>query len=136
MNTLYVSDLDGTLLNKDQQISKNSIKILNQVIKNGTNFTIATARTPATVVPILKDININLPVALMNGVLIYDIEQNKYIEINHIEKTIVNKVIDKFQRKVKDMFVYGVQNDELKVYYKGFSMILNKSTMKREVTVH
>lgn len=121
MKTLYVSDLDGTLLNKDQQISKDSIRILNELIEEGVRFTVATARTPATVVPILDEVNIDLPVALMNGVLIYDINKKEYIEINHIEKTIVDKAIKVFESKAKDMFIYGIENERLNVYYKGFS---------------
>ena len=45
MNTLYVSDLDGTLLNSDVKISKNSKNIINNLIDKGMNFTVATARS-------------------------------------------------------------------------------------------
>ena len=45
MNTLYVSDLDGTLLNSDVKISENSKNIINSLIEKGMNFTVATARS-------------------------------------------------------------------------------------------
>ena len=49
--TLYISDLDGTLLNSQSQVSAASRDMLNRLIAdNGINFSIATARTPATVV--------------------------------------------------------------------------------------
>ena len=35
MNTLYVSDLDGTLLNSDVKISENSKNIINSLIEKG-----------------------------------------------------------------------------------------------------
>ena len=50
---LFVSDLDGTLLNKDQVISDYSKRELNRLINTGINFAIATARSPATVSDIL-----------------------------------------------------------------------------------
>ena len=53
---LFVSDLDGTLLNKDQVISDYSKKELNRLISTGVNFAIATARSPATVSDILDGI--------------------------------------------------------------------------------
>ena len=53
--TLYVSDLDGTLLDRNSQLSDESVVILNRVIEeHGVNFTIATARTPATVEHIMR----------------------------------------------------------------------------------
>jgi hypothetical protein len=42
---LYISDLDGTLLNCEQVISETSVKIINELIEKGVNFTIATARS-------------------------------------------------------------------------------------------
>ena len=77
--TLFVSDLDGTLLNNSAEVSKESAILLNKSIESGINFTIATARTPATIVNILKDINIKLPIITMNGAAIYDIKNNKYL---------------------------------------------------------
>ena len=67
-NTLYVSDLDGTLLNEKSRISALTARTLNRLIDNGICFTIATARTPATVVKLMNEVRLNLPVVLMTGV--------------------------------------------------------------------
>ena len=75
---LFVTDLDGTLLNSHKEVSIKSIEILNKLIDDGVNFTVATARTPATVVDLLQDVNLKLPAVLMNGVLLYDIKEEKY----------------------------------------------------------
>ena len=77
MKTLYISDLDGTLLNENALLSEDTIQGLNKLIEKGVNFTVATARTNATVVKMLKNVNIQLPVILMNGVTIYDIRNKK-----------------------------------------------------------
>ncbi|AGK96849.1 HAD family hydrolase [Clostridium pasteurianum] len=45
MNTLYVSDLDGTLLNRNSQLSEESKEIINTLVKKGVKFTYATARS-------------------------------------------------------------------------------------------
>ena len=70
---LFVTDLDGTLLNSNKEVSDYSAETLNMLIDKDVNFTVATARTPATVVELLEKINLRLPAVLMNGVLIYDI---------------------------------------------------------------
>lgn len=117
---LFVTDLDGTLLNSDKKVSKYSINVLNSLIDKGINFTVATARTPATVVEILKDINLKLPVTLMNGVLIYDIKKQEYIDIKEVEENIVKRVLNVFEKCNKDPLVYGIKDNHLWVYHKEF----------------
>ncbi len=66
--TLYVSDLDGTLLNRNSEVSESSRMLLNRLIKeDGILFTVATARTPATVVRLLSGVETILPYIVMTG---------------------------------------------------------------------
>ncbi|WP_297714507.1 HAD family hydrolase [Clostridium sp.] len=120
---LFVTDLDGTLINSKRKVPKKSLEILNKLIEKGVNFTVATARTPATAVEILQDLNLKLPVALMNGVLIYDTKELKYIDIKGIEKETVNKVLDIFKTHNKNPLVYAVKDNHLWVYHKEFENI-------------
>ncbi len=75
---LFISDMDGTLLDGKAQVSKKSIEIINRLAKKGLNFTIATARTPISALPILKDVNITSPMILMNGALVYSPEEKRF----------------------------------------------------------
>lgn len=120
---LFVTDLDGTLINNKREIPQKSLEVLNKLIEEGINFTVATARTPATTVEILKNLNLKLPVALMNGVLIYDTKELKYIDIKGIEKKVSNKVLDIFKKYNKNSLVYGVKDNHLWVYHKEFENI-------------
>ena len=66
--TLYISDLDGTLLNSQSQVSAASRDMLNRLIAdNDINFSIATARTPAPVVQLMHGIDSSLPYIVMTG---------------------------------------------------------------------
>ena len=65
---LYVSDLDGTLLDSDGQLPEDSIQRLNRLIDKGLNFTIATARNYDSAYPLLQGLNLKLPVILFNWV--------------------------------------------------------------------
>ena len=117
---LFVTDLDGTLINKDRQVTKKSEEIINELIKSGMNFTVATARTPATAVEILQNLDLKLPVALMNGVLIYDTKELKYIDIKDINIESTYKILDIFEKYNKNPLVYGIVDNHLWVYHKEF----------------
>jgi hydroxymethylpyrimidine pyrophosphatase-like HAD family hydrolase len=45
--TLCISDLDGTLLNKNAELSEYTADALNDLIAKGLRFSVATARTAA-----------------------------------------------------------------------------------------
>lgn len=121
MKTLYVSDLDGTLLSSKRQVSDNTVAILNKVMKQGAYFTVATARTPATVVPLLEGVEMELPVIVMNGSFIYDIKEKKYIYTSQVPFESVRSIIEIVEEEQKQIFVYTLKEDFLTVYYKGFN---------------
>ena len=66
--TLFVSDLDGTLLDDNSQLSPRTVATLNRIIGElGGLFTVATARTPATVVPLMQEVHATLPFIVIGG---------------------------------------------------------------------
>ena len=77
--TLFVSDLDGTLLNANAEISKTTRFYLNQMIAKGLHFSVATARTATSALNMLQGLHGNDPVILLNGVLFYDLKKKHYI---------------------------------------------------------
>lgn len=70
MKTLYVSDLDGTLITSRECISPYSIGVLNRLISKGMNFTYATARSVKTALSATTGLNDNYPIIVYNGALI------------------------------------------------------------------
>ncbi len=67
MRTLYVTDLDGTLMRNDMTISEESVRIINQLIDSGILITYATARSFHSAHNITKNIRFKLPVITRNG---------------------------------------------------------------------
>lgn len=116
--TLYVSDLDGTLLNNNMKISTTSTLLLNESIKNNLNFTVATARTPATVSEILANVCINLPIIVMNGSAIYDLNKKQYIYYNKLSSGFVNIINNIISGMGVQAFIYTINNNNtLTVYH-------------------
>lgn len=115
---IFITDLDGTFLNKNKVVSEKSVEIINRLINNGLKFSIATARTPATVTEIMKDIELKLPVICMNGSAIYDIKNNRYVNYHKLDNTAFNELVKIFNKNNSSAFVYTIKNDFLNVFYK------------------
>ena len=78
MKTLYVSDLDGTLLTPEKEISKASADIKSSDSKGAVLFTVATARSPATACEVLSNLKLELPGILLNGAVLYDFRKRRF----------------------------------------------------------
>ncbi|MEG0014887.1 MAG: HAD-IIB family hydrolase, partial [Cellulosilyticaceae bacterium] len=81
------------------------------------NFSIATARTPATVVELLEGIPINLPMIVMNGASTYDIKNDKYLDIKYIEAAAVEKMLGVIEESEQNAFIYCIEEDHIYTYY-------------------
>lgn len=126
---IYISDLDGTLLNNNGELSEYTISVLNKLNEHNINFSIATARTPATVVPILSKVNINLPIIVMNGAAIYDLKSNKYITYNSIPKTTASQILDVLKNNNISGFCYTIDDNHIFAYYDEISNICQANFM-------
>ena len=117
MKTLYISDLDGTLLNSQAELSEYTIKTLNHLIKNGVHFSIATARTAATTLLMFENVVLNIPIILMNGVLVYDPDSKEYIKKETLSGTIAANIIHAMRKAKQTGLMYTLRGDEMLTYY-------------------
>ena len=115
--TLYISDLDGTLLNRDAELSEYTTDTLNKLISNGSCFSVATARTAATSVLMLEKVKVNVPIVLMNGVLVYDIQAQRYVKKEPLEKEKSSKIISAMKKSGQAGFMYTLSRNKLSTYY-------------------
>lgn len=117
MKRLFVSDLDGTLLNSKAEVSDTTAELINQEIANGLEFTISTARTPTTALKIIEKLNLRLPIMMMNGVLIYDMAAGRYINKSVIDETAVMVLLGLIKLKGLSCFLYALEDNEFRAYY-------------------
>lgn len=68
--TLYITDLDGTLLNSDQRTSQFTDDVINVLVDRGGLFSFATARSEETAAPVVDGFNISAPPIFYNGAVI------------------------------------------------------------------
>lgn len=96
--TLYISDLDGTLLDSYSRVSPTTVTLLNHAISEGALFSVATARTPATVSYLLKDVDLRIPLVVMTGAALWDKETGAYSEVQYFTPEKVNEIIEAYRR--------------------------------------
>ena len=70
MRTLYVTDLDGTLLNTKDRINPESLRIINELVSRGMLFTYATARSLESACVVAEGLTLTNPVIVYNGAFI------------------------------------------------------------------
>jgi Cof subfamily protein (haloacid dehalogenase superfamily) len=122
---LYISDLDGTLLNSEQRISEKSANIINQLIDKGINFSVATGRSWESTEPVVSSIHLNIPIILANGAFIFDPIKKENIMANYIPSHFFKDILNLTSEFELSPFILAVtQEGKRKVYYQK---ILNKS---------
>ena len=72
MKTLYVSDLDETLLRSDERLSDFTVQTINALIDRGMIFSYATARSALTAREVTRGLSPRLPVITYNGTFIVE----------------------------------------------------------------
>ena len=68
--TLYVSDLDGTLLGPQGRVTDFTARVINRLVDRGVRFTYATARSGYSAAAVTQGLESPLPVILYNGAFV------------------------------------------------------------------
>ena len=89
MKTLFVSDLDGTLLTAKETVSEYSLRLLNKLIdEDGVLFTYATARSLNSAAKAVWGLRQNLPVILYNGAIVMEPWNGNKLYNSHFTGTV------------------------------------------------
>ncbi|MBR0141135.1 MAG: HAD family phosphatase [Ruminococcus sp.] len=114
---LFISDLDGTLLDPSSDVTDVTAEKLNRLIKKGMNFSVATARSVYSVKPKMSSVDMNIPCILMNGVNIYDLKNDSFIKNEFIAPAASAEILKAFENHGKNCFMYRIDNGILTCYY-------------------
>ena len=86
---LYVSDLDGTLLRNDTSLSQYSKDTLNALLDQGLLFTVASARSIASMRHLLAELPLRLPVVEFNGAFVSDLASGRHYLVHDLHPDIL-----------------------------------------------
>lgn len=111
----FISDMDGTLLDGRGCLSENTIHILRPLIERGLHFTVATARTPLTAIPLLSALPIREPMILMNGALLYEPQGGHFFSFTGFGESAMTVLSGAEEDGIEGM-LFAVEKDMLCIY--------------------
>lgn len=112
MRTLYVSDLDGTLLRSDERASEYTNNVINRLVARGMIFSYATARSFETSHRVTQGLSANFPLIIYNGAMVIDNQSGEFLMKNFFDESAKDIVRDLVTSNVYPIiygFVDGVE---------------------------
>jgi len=94
---VYVTDLDGTLLNEDAALSERTRTGLTTLLGAGMLFTVASARSVKAMQTILKGVTLPLPVIEHNGGYISDLATGRHLVTRALDPAFARGAFDIIQ---------------------------------------
>ena len=117
MKNLYISDLDGTLLQDDATLSDYAKKHLQEMLDAGLPFTVASARSVIFIKSLLADLKFNLPIIEFNGAFISDLATGHHHFVNSIDSEIVEHIHQLTEAHEQKAFISAFDGERDRVYY-------------------
>lgn len=117
MNTLYVSDLDGTLLRNDATLSSFSEDTLRDLLADGLWFTVASARSVVSIGQMLRGLPLPLPVIEFNGAYLSDLSTGRHEIINALNSSVAARVYEQVTAHGLTPLIASFDGTEDRVHY-------------------
>ena len=107
MKILYVTDLDGTLLNTKDAVSAFSIATINQLVEEGMLFTYATARSLVSASVVAAGLSTQIPIIAYNGAFIIEPLTQKILSSTGFTREEADRVAESVRRHGISPLVYS-----------------------------
>ncbi len=126
MKTLYISDLDGTLLDSTPKTTEFTNKTINELLNNGVIFSFATARSYTTAKKVTVGLPMKHPAVVHNGTFIVD-ENGEILLKNTFTKTDSGVILNTLLQNGLNPIVYSLINEREQFSY--IKSMLNAPTL-------
>ena len=108
---LIVSDIDGTILNTEHQVTQELKETLAAVTKAGIPFVLTSARSPLAMTHIRDELSLQTPLAAYNGAYISEYQTDKALFSLPVDFTEANKVIQLAHRRYPEIAINMYSGD-------------------------
>jgi len=119
--TLYISDMDGTLLNRGGELSPATLSGVNHMIREGGLFALATARSPQSAQPLTSQLELNIPSVFINGVMLYDTAAQRPVEMTPVDVEVLPQLISIFEAHRSYGYMYAWDEGKISIFYNNLA---------------
>lgn len=130
---MIVTDMDGTLLNSNLELSAKNISAIKQAIDAGIIFAVATGRMFEAAVPYAKKLDRNIPLITYNGAVVKESQSGKILFEQTMDENISQEIFQYGKSIGLHMHGYWggeVYTDKLDDSSRWYSMIIRKPVIE------
>ncbi len=103
---LLVSDVDGTLVDKQKQLTPGTIAAVRRLQAAGVGFTIISARPRSGIMPLADQLALDVPIGAFNGGIIFR-RSGEVIEHHRIDPAVAHGIWDAIGDAAVDRWVFA-----------------------------
>lgn len=104
--TLVISDVDGTLVDKDKRLTPGTIAAIDRLRAAGFGFTMISARPMSGLAPLADELSLDVPMGAFNGGLVY--RRDGEILCRHfVEEAVARGALALAQETAVDIWVFA-----------------------------
>jgi Cof subfamily protein (haloacid dehalogenase superfamily) len=114
---LYISDLDGTLLDASGTLSPRTRRGLLRLLEQGVDFSVASARSYFSIKSIFGDFPFRLPIIEFNGGFVTDYQTGEHLEMNCLDESLAEGVFERILAAGQRPFVSTFDGEKDCLYF-------------------
>ena len=115
--TLFVSDLDGTLLTGEKRLPNGQAATLNNLIGSGLQFTVATARSIQAINVLLKNVHLALPTITVGGSLVTWPISGEHMVARVLSQPTAEGLLTRFLRRGLSPFIVSIDGQRDRAFH-------------------
>lgn len=118
MKTLFLSDLDGTLLSPEKEITPQTAEILNHLLDRGLLFSYCTARSYHSAGALTRELHLSAPAVTHNGTFVVDPKTGRHLYTGSFSEEDSARLLLLLEREEVYPLTYFLVGEEEKVCWK------------------
>lgn len=100
---LIVSDIDGTLLDRNHRVPKRNREVISRAVNTGVEFALATGRPFRWIMPVLEQLTVRPVCVTSNGAVIYDSAEDRVLSTHELSPEALAETVDVASRALQPL---------------------------------
>ena len=118
-NITFICSFENENIQDDYSFDNEEIYLTNRLCECDANLIFATSMNFGELGKIFSEVDLDRPIILMNGAIVYDNKKKEIIYVNNIEKETASEVKMTLRKYVENIFTHTVINNNMLCYYQS-----------------